>query len=105
MTQDSQAAQPIAETLFSVNLTKRQIRKFWRSVSKPNERGCREWTGSTHKGYGFFTENRRLFYTHRVSFCLTFGPFPNDLLVCHKCDNPPCCNPAHLFLGTDSDNF
>jgi predicted HTH domain antitoxin len=42
---------------------------------------------------------------HKVAWILTNGPIPNGLMVCHKCDNPPCCNPNHLFLGTQTENM
>lgn len=42
--------------------------------------------------------------THRVAWEVTNGPIPKGISVCHRCDNPPCCNPQHLFLGTQSDN-
>lgn len=63
---------------------------------------CWEWTGVTSPwGYGKFGNNT----AHRVMFEHHNGPIPSGLLICHHCDNPPCCNPAHLFLGTPKDNM
>lgn len=46
----------------------------------------------------------KLLNAHRVAWIITHGEVPKGMLVCHKCDNPPCCNPNHLFLGTHADN-
>lgn len=74
------------------------------AVGAPDE--CWPWTAATRRrGYGIFTVNRRNFVAHRLAFQVATGIDPGELLVCHTCDNPPCCNPAHLFLGTNSDNM
>jgi hypothetical protein len=61
---------------------------------------CWEWLGYRDAdGYGSITFNKQPLRTHRVAYELANGPIPKGLQVCHTCDNPPCCNPAHLFLG------
>ena len=76
---------------------------FWANVKRVNS-GCLEWTGGlTDKGYGAVTLMGEI-SAHRLSYRLHFGDIPDGLLVCHKCDNPPCCDPDHLFLGTHLDN-
>ena len=70
-----------------------------------NENGCWEWTGaSIPAGYGFIASNRKMYYTHRVAYELWNGPIGEKMSVCHRCDNPCCCNPEHLFVGTAQDN-
>ena len=70
--------------------------------------GCWVWRGARHAyGYGVVTVEAlglRNLLTHRVIWELQNGPIPDGLVVRHRCDNPPCCNPGHLELGTHADN-
>lgn len=70
-----------------------------------DERGCWEFSGHKNRqGYGRARVKGKLTRMHRWSYDLVKGPIPPGLHVLHKCDNPPCINPDHLFLGTDEDN-
>lgn len=83
--------------------------RLWSRVDKqPN--GCWVFTGYCHptRGYGQMGRGGRsdgLIETHRAAWVLTHGEIPAGMFVCHRCDNPPCCNPEHLFLGTHADNM
>ena len=81
--------------------------RFWAKVDRRGPDECWLFVGArTHSGYGSL--NKRVWgegVAHRLAWRLATGRvIPEDMLVCHTCDNPPCCNPAHLFLGTQGDN-
>jgi hypothetical protein len=77
--------------------------RFWAKVQKGD--GCWEWQGSRQqRGYGLFRIKGRLHKAHRAALMVSGVEVPDDLCVLHSCDNPPCCNPAHLRLGTKGEN-
>lgn len=82
--------------------------RFWMKVDKSGgDSSCWQWTGAKHpKGYGNFMANRNGLtrIAHRLAYLLAHGELPHDKMVCHSCDNPSCCNPAHLFLGSAKEN-
>lgn len=86
-------------------LTPKDILRFQRKVDVRGPDDCWLWTSTKiRQGYGFFGKNGQSFLASRFAYFMHTGIDPKDRLVCHKCDNPPCCNPGHLFLGTYADN-
>lgn len=83
--------------------------RFWRKIKKVG--GCWEWQGSKHPfGYGQFrvgngTKRGRLIYAHHFAYEGSYGDIPDGMEVMHTCDNPSCCRPAHLVLGTHQENM
>jgi len=92
-------------------MAKRQstAERFWSKVDKAPGHGPRGdcWIWTLRKGRGGYGQVKiagKTVPAHRVAFELSCGPIPQGLWVLHHCDNPPCCNPAHLFVGTAADN-
>lgn|ERR1035437_7559346 len=95
----------IRQTLHQRNGNNEQM--FWRKVEIRGLDECWPWKAwRDKKGYGYvwFREQGRLQAAHRLAYYFTHGVLPS-LHICHKCDHPFCCNPVHLFPGTDADNI
>src|ERR1700674_5684090 len=89
-------------------LTAQQVERFWANFTDRDPSKCWIWPRKVSRRHAGVMINSYKFGVHRLAWMLANGPIPDDLFVLHNCpggDNPRCCNPTHLFLGTSTDNM
>jgi hypothetical protein len=110
---DSKRSREVGEKISKTLLAKRAGTAFnvtfssvFKGKYKKEESGCFVWSKARNqKGYGQVWHQGRNWFAHRLSFTLSKGNILKGMVVCHSCDNPPCINPDHLWLGTMGDNM
>lgn len=90
----------------AVRIVGKSLLEHWSAfVQRAGDDECWLWLAQRHTwGYGMFRHKTKSRYAHRVAWELFKGEIPAGMCVLHNCDNPPCCNPNHLFLGSPKDN-
>jgi hypothetical protein len=92
-------------------MSEKFVRRFWSKVDKNGpimphmETCCWVWTRGTRRGYGVVRVSDKVLMAHRIAYILAHGSIPQKLLALHQCDNPRCCNPSHIQIGTDAQNI
>lgn len=90
----------------NMRITISDVRRFWAKVDTSSFDGCWTFTGSKLKdGYGCFSVNSKTVGGHRFAYAAHVMEIEPGATICHRCDNPPCCRPSHLFYGTNAENM
>lgn len=100
-------------TPIAILLTEGSETRFWEKVQKGEIGACWIWLGKSlprratanrPEAYGVFKSGNKSYLAHRVAYLLAYGRNPNQFVL-HRCDNPTCCNPSHLYEGSHADNM
>lgn len=86
-------------------LTSAEVTQFWQRVDCGARDACWPWNGPRSGDYGFTKVRGQVHRAHRIALSLSIRDELTGFVACHSCDNPPCCNPAHLWKGTNRENI